>query len=912
MTDIRFADAIANPNLVAAFDPTTDRLVVAGLAAAQLQVTWTTDTVALTSPSGRVTLPISPRQVADGVNITFDDGSRLMIGDNITGASGDGLANALGGGTGSDQYHGLSGADTFGAGTGDNLVYGNRGNDVLAALAGNDSLYGGQESDVITDTGGANLVYGNLGADTLNIMGTGWDTVYGGQGDDLVYAGDGNDLIFAGRGNDTVSGQAGADHIFGFSGNDDLRGGGGANVIFGGEGDDRVNGGDAGDYLVDGPGADSLWGNDGADTLFSGLGDDLLSGGLGNDVLTSSTGRDTLHGGTGNDRIEGFVYNWSSGFWFNPHPIDANGGGGDDIVKGGGGGDTLTGEDGNDRLEGLAGNDLIRGGVGADTLIGHAGSDTLVGGDGNDVFDLRQIASTDMDVIMDYAVGDQILLGPNAYAGNISQNGTDVLIRLAGGPGVVFKNADLAVINAALGTSGGSGGGTVGDVSGADIAWTNQVAPQPAAEPDQIGISGHNDGTNGNANIAGLSGGGYVAIWSHTIQYQFETLRAELTTDWTRGIETVIVGQQLDATGHPTGPQFVVSQAAPDGEPLRHWNGSVTEVSGGGFAVTWVNGKYGPWDRSHVDSEIFVRVYGPDGRPLGDQMQVNSTGSTYEWHPEIADLADGGFVVTWQSQNSDGDLFGIFAQRYDASGNTLGNQFQVNATSAGDQFRPSVAGLDNGGFVIAWTTNAQDGDRYGIFAQRYDGAGQAIGGEFQVNTTSKYSQSHPSIAELADGGFMVVWNSQYDVPGNILNGMFAQRFDASGNPVDNEFRIPDPNLTYSPQIWYQPFPTVEGLADGGYVVSSWFGHYQRFDAAGNRVGTSQDTGYIDRTALHPVAGGVDGGYVVVSTDQVGEPTFYPGDPTPYYLDWGIVGEHGVGGAPALSAITLADDANLWL
>ena len=40
--------------------------------------------------------------------------------------------------------------------------------------------------------------------------------------------------------------------------------------------------------------------------------------------------------------------------------------------------------------------------------------------------------------------------------------------------------------------------------------------------------------------------------------------------------------------------------------------------------------------------------------------------------PSIAVVEDTGFIVTWQSNGQDGDGDGIFAQRYDMDGNPLG------------------------------------------------------------------------------------------------------------------------------------------------------------------------------------------------------------------------------------------------
>jgi len=116
--------------------------------------------------------------------------------------------------------------------------------------------------------------------------------------------------------------------------------------------------------------------------------------------------------------------------------------------------------------------------------------------------------------------------------------------------------------------------------------------------------------------------------------------------------------------------------------------------------------------------------------------------------------------------------------------NAVGDEFQVNTHTTYDQNMPSIATLIDGGFVIAWQSNAQDGNGYqgyGIYAQRYDASGNAVGGEFLVNTYTTSQQKYPSITALIDGGFVIAWQS-YAQDGDI-DGIFAQRYDSEGNPL---------------------------------------------------------------------------------------------------------------------------------
>jgi hypothetical protein len=71
--------------------------------------------------------------------------------------------------------------------------------------------------------------------------------------------------------------------------------------------------------------------------------------------------------------------------------------------------------------------------------------------------------------------------------------------------------------------------------------------------------------------------------------------------------------------------------------------------------------------------------------------------------------------------------------------------------------QPSVAVDANGDFVVVWSSDGQDGDSYGIYGQRFDASGIPQGAEFLVNTHTTDAQSQPSVAMDADGDFVVVW-----------------------------------------------------------------------------------------------------------------------------------------------------------
>jgi len=65
------------------------------------------------------------------------------------------------------------------------------------------------------------------------------------------------------------------------------------------------------------------------------------------------------------------------------------------------------------------------------------------------------------------------------------------------------------------------------------------------------------------------------------------------------------------------------------------------------------------WDGGgHAGTEITAQIYDETGNTIGDEFQVNTYTSSAQTHPSITSLANNGFVVTWQSYGQDTDEWG--------------------------------------------------------------------------------------------------------------------------------------------------------------------------------------------------------------------------------------------------------------
>ncbi|MEZ5715020.1 MAG: calcium-binding protein [Paracoccaceae bacterium] len=202
-------------------------------------------------------------------------------------------------------------------------------------------------------------------------------------------------------------------------------------------------------------------------------------------------------------------------------------------------------------------------------------------------------------------------------------------------------------------------------------------------------------------------------------------------------------------------------------------------LADGGWVVVWESSVPG---NSLYD--VFQQVYNADGSPRGGETQVNSYTLSYQDEPRIVALADGGWVVVWHSLGQDGSGFGVYQQAFDADGTPRGTETQVNSFTADDQSLAQVAALEDGGWVVIWVSVGQEGSGSEVYQQVFEADGSPRGGEVRVNSTVENSQTNAGIEALADGGWVVTWQAY--APDYTSLGTFQQAFNADGSPRGGE------------------------------------------------------------------------------------------------------------------------------
>jgi hypothetical protein len=176
--------------------------------------------------------------------------------------------------------------------------------------------------------------------------------------------------------------------------------------------------------------------------------------------------------------------------------------------------------------------------------------------------------------------------------------------------------------------------------------------------------------------------------------------------------------------------------------------------------------------------------------------QVNTTdaavpmsgGFATQYDGQIAPLADGGYVVVWTDFSRTHNPAGaaVVGQRYDSAGNKVGGEVKLSLYNNGDQFSPAVTLLDDGTIAVAFVDLF--GGNFDIYVHIFNSSLTMLRPDFiDISTDQAFD---PSITALAGGSYSVSYSvgtgADVDIVGRIVSatGVVGMRFD-----IDNQTDI---------------------------------------------------------------------------------------------------------------------------
>ncbi len=222
-------------------------------------------------------------------------------------------------------------------------------------------------------------------------------------------------------------------------------------------------------------------------------------------------------------------------------------------------------------------------------------------------------------------------------------------------------------------------------------------------------------------------------------------------TDWSGGCYTGkshVMGRVFEADGTPASGDLLISDNTNADWP------DIDMDEDGRFVVAWI--RMGDTYNRPYGEYIMFRRYEANGTPAGKAVQVTGDLNSRWYGPSVAVDDSGEFAVTWAMGPFPHD---IVAQHFDAQGVAVTEPYMVNTRRDCNQGHPRIAGDGRGEYLVTWDSLNQDGSCSGVYGQRCNKNGELIGDEFQINTFVQNRQWYADVASAGDK-YVVAWTSE--------------------------------------------------------------------------------------------------------------------------------------------------------
>jgi hypothetical protein len=284
-----------------------------------------------------------------------------------------------------------------------------------------------------------------------------------------------------------------------------------------------------------------------------------------------------------------------------------------------------------------------------------------------------------------------------------------------------------------------------------------------------------------------------------------------------------------DVTGNHGGADYWIARL--DSSGIMQWQKSlggtnsdfadeILQTSDGGFIVAGYSGSFnGDLTVNHGANDYWVVKLDVSGNI---QWQKSLGGTAYDNATAIQETADGGFIVSGNSNSNNGDVTGnhglldYWLVKLDSSGSL---QWQKSLGGSNYDFPEEILQTSDGGFIVTGYSSSNDGDVTG-----YHGGGDTwvvkldITGniEWQKSLGGSGEDEGYSIEETADGGFIAAGYSTSndgDVSGHHGNyDYWVVKLDITGN-IEWQKSLGGDDADFGTSIIQ--------TTDGGFIVAGY-------------------------------------------------------------------------------------------
>ncbi|MBT4624191.1 MAG: hypothetical protein HOB97_09110, partial [Verrucomicrobia bacterium] len=212
------------------------------------------------------------------------------------------------------------------------------------------------------------------------------------------------------------------------------------------------------------------------------------------------------------------------------------------------------------------------------------------------------------------------------------------------------------------------------------------------------------------------------------------------------------------------------------------------------------SGGYLVWHDNATDESglgVSALMLDANANPMGAPFRVNSKLLGNQEKPQVGLLSEGGAFFVWEAGETG---FRRVQFRAASSRGVFSNEeVFVTGANSGEQTDPALAVLRNGTVAVSWTDYLVDGDVKGLSARIYSPTGDSLTEPFRLNQFRNGNQYGAKLQSLPNGGIAAVWVSDQQQDEKSID-IIARLFNSVGQPLTDEIVVSQKGISANPVL----------------------------------------------------------------------------------------------------------------
>lgn len=212
------------------------------------------------------------------------------------------------------------------------------------------------------------------------------------------------------------------------------------------------------------------------------------------------------------------------------------------------------------------------------------------------------------------------------------------------------------------------------------------------------------------------------------------------------------------------------------------------------------SGGYLVWHDNATDESglgVSALMLDANANPMGTPFRVNSKLLGNQEKPQVGLLSEGGAFFVWEAGET--GFRRVQFRATNSRGLFSNEELFVTGANSGEQTDPTLAVLGNGTVAVAWTDYLLDGDVKGLSARIYSPTGDSLTEPFRLNQFRDGNQYGAKLQALPNGGIAAVWVSDQQQDEKSID-IIARLFNSVGQPLTDEIVVSQKGISANPVL----------------------------------------------------------------------------------------------------------------